>query len=53
MELPRVILVATDFSAGAQYAQRHAIKLAKNLDAGVHLLHSWQLPVFGASVEAG
>lgn len=38
------ILCPTDFSAGAEYARRHAIRLATSADAELVLAHTWSLP---------
>jgi nucleotide-binding universal stress UspA family protein len=40
MALPKNILVATDFSAGATSALDYAVDLASRLDARVHLVHA-------------
>ena len=44
MSLPRMILVATDFSECAERATSYALDLAERLDARVELVHSWTLP---------
>jgi nucleotide-binding universal stress UspA family protein len=41
----RRIVVATDFSEGAEKATREAIELAKEYDARVELVHAWVLPL--------
>lgn len=38
------ILCPTDFSAGAEYARRHAIRLATSADAELVIAHTWSLP---------
>jgi nucleotide-binding universal stress UspA family protein len=45
MSLPKIIVVATDFSAHAQAAQADAIALAKALNAHLVLVHVWQVPL--------
>lgn len=45
MELPKLILVPTDFSARAQEALDYALKLAKRLDASVCIMHAYLMPV--------
>jgi nucleotide-binding universal stress UspA family protein len=44
MGLPKVILVATDFSEDAKKAVAEAVQLAKVLDARLYLMHAWQVP---------
>ena len=39
MFVPKRILVPTDFSNYASYALRHAVDIAKQYQAGIHLLH--------------
>lgn len=41
----KTILVATDFSPAALNAAMYAADLALSVDAGIHLLHVFQLPV--------
>jgi nucleotide-binding universal stress UspA family protein len=48
MNLPKNILVPTDFSEGAQAALDYAVALAAKLDASVHLLNVVTLPMLGA-----
>ena len=45
MDLPRTILVPTDFSACAQEALDYALKLAQRLDASVCVVHAYVIPV--------
>ena len=47
MNLPRTILVPTDFSKTADHALEYAAMLAQPLDATVHLLHVIGTPVMG------
>lgn len=47
MDLPKIILVPTDFSEYAQEAQTYALKLAQRLDANVVLMHAYLMPVTG------
>lgn len=47
MELPKRILVATDFSEASDAALDYAIDLAKLLGAKVVVLHAYELPVYG------
>lgn len=47
MTLPKIILVATDFSVAAEAALDRAIELAAELKAKVYVLHAYQLPVVG------
>lgn len=47
MTVPRTIIVATDFSPHAEGATRAALELAARLDARVHLLHAYSVPVLG------
>ena len=53
MKLPKVILVTTDFSPCAEEAVRYAIELAKLVDARLHLLHCWQVPLVAAGSDVG
>ena len=39
------IIVATDFSASAEYAMQYAARLATQLHTSLHLLHTYQMPV--------
>lgn len=45
MGLPKVILVATDFSLDAKNAAAEAVQLAKRLDARCFLVHAWHVPI--------
>jgi len=47
MNLPKIILVPTDFSVAAETALDQAIGLASKLGAKVYVLHAYQLPVVG------
>jgi nucleotide-binding universal stress UspA family protein len=47
MELPKTILVPTDFSACAQEAVDYALKLAARLDANVCIMHAYLWPIAG------
>lgn len=47
MQLPKTILVATDFSETSDRALDYAIELAKLLGGGVTVLHAYELPVYG------
>jgi universal stress protein A len=47
MDLPKIILVPTDFSTYAQEALDYALKLAKKLDARVSIMHAYLMPVAG------
>jgi nucleotide-binding universal stress UspA family protein len=40
------ILVPTDFSPASEAALRTALDLAGQLDADVHVVHVWQLPIY-------
>ena len=40
------ILVPVDFSAPSERATRYALRLAHELGADVHLVHSYSLPVY-------
>lgn len=40
------IVVPTDFSPASEAALRTAMDLALQLDADVHVLHVWQLPIY-------
>jgi universal stress protein A len=42
--LPKIILLPTDFSACAEAAVNYGLKLAKQLDASVYILHAWTMP---------
>lgn len=44
MELPKTILVPTDFSTCAQQAVDYALGLAAKLDARIFLMHAWTMP---------
>lgn len=44
MQLPKTILAPTDFSACAKQAVQYGLKLAKQLDARIYLMHAWTLP---------
>jgi nucleotide-binding universal stress UspA family protein len=48
MNLPKNILVPTDFSQGAEAALEYAVALAAKLDAKVHLLHVVGLQMLSA-----
>jgi nucleotide-binding universal stress UspA family protein len=43
MTLPRMIIVATDFSEQAEKATREALELARVCHARVHLVHAWSV----------
>jgi universal stress protein A len=47
MDLPRNILVPTDFSANAEVALDYAVALAAKLGAKVHLLNAVAITMFG------
>ena len=47
MNLPKIILVPTDFSVAAETALDQALGLASKLGAKVYVLHAYQLPVVG------
>ena len=47
MHPPKIILVATDFSAAAAAALDCALLLAARFDAQVYLLHAYLLPILG------
>jgi nucleotide-binding universal stress UspA family protein len=47
MNLPKTILVPTDFSEPATIALDYAVNLAEKLDARVVVLHAYEIPVFG------
>ena len=47
MNLPKIILVPTDFSAAAEAALDRALGLASKLGAKVYVMHAYQLPVVG------
>jgi nucleotide-binding universal stress UspA family protein len=53
MNLPRKILVPTDFSEHAEAALDYALALAKALGGAVHVMHFYQIPSFGAFEPAG
>jgi nucleotide-binding universal stress UspA family protein len=50
MNLPKHILVPTDFSEGAEAALDYAVALAGKLDARVTLLHVVAVPLLGAEM---
>jgi nucleotide-binding universal stress UspA family protein len=52
-QLPRTILVATDFSDTAEQALDYAIALAGKLGAKIYLLNAIGLPTFGVVPELG
>jgi len=47
MELPKTILVPTDFSECSADALQYAVQLAQKLDARLYVLHVWQAPISG------
>jgi nucleotide-binding universal stress UspA family protein len=47
MNVPKTILVPTDFSEPSKAALEYALMLANKLDAKVHLVHAYELPVVG------
>jgi nucleotide-binding universal stress UspA family protein len=47
MQLPKRILVATDFSDASEVALDYAIGLAKALGAKITVFHSYELPIYG------
>jgi nucleotide-binding universal stress UspA family protein len=47
MNLPKIILVPTDFSVAAESALDEALGLASKLGAKVYVLHAYQLPIVG------
>lgn len=47
MDLPKTILVATDFSAASEAALDQAVLLAAKLEAKIYLLHAYVLPIVG------
>jgi nucleotide-binding universal stress UspA family protein len=47
MTLPTTILVPIDFSSEAELALDHAVMLATNLDARIHLVHAIAAPTLG------
>ena len=47
MNLPKTILVATDFSESAEYSLDYAVALAGKLDAKIHLLNAIGIPSLG------
>jgi universal stress protein A len=44
MQLPKTILAPTDFSPCSKQAVQYGLKLAKQLDARIYLMHAWTLP---------
>ncbi|UJR78871.1 universal stress protein [Sandaracinus amylolyticus] len=40
------VLVPVDFSESSERAADYAVALARQLGAGVHFLHAWQMPVY-------
>jgi nucleotide-binding universal stress UspA family protein len=44
MQLPKIILLPTDFSACAEQAVEYGLQLAKRLEARVYLMHAWTMP---------
>ncbi len=44
---PKTILVPTDFSGPANAALAYAVELAEKLDAKVHVVHTYELPMVG------
>lgn len=44
---PKTILVPTDFSEPARDALDYAVELAEKLDAKVHVMHAFELPLVG------
>ncbi len=45
----KTLIVATDFSAIARNATQYAMEMARSIQADVHLLHVYQMPVnYGA-----
>ena len=40
------ILCPVDFSESSERASDYAVALARQLGAGVHFLHAWQMPVY-------
>ena len=47
MDLPKRILVPTDFGASSDRALAYAVKLAKALGAELVVLHAYEIPVVG------
>ena len=47
MNVPKILLVPTDFSVAGEAALDHAVGLASRLGAKVYVLHAYQLPVVG------
>ncbi len=47
MQIPKRILVATDFSDASEVALDYAIGLAKPLGAKITILHAYELPIYG------
>lgn len=48
----KTILVPTDFSAASRNAAIHAIKIAEKLNASLHFLHAFHMPVVTVEAEA-
>lgn len=48
----KTILVPTDFSAASRNAAIHAIKIAEKVNASLHFLHAFHLPVVTVEAEA-
>ena len=53
MQLPRNILVPTDFSEHAEQALDYAVVLAGKLDAKIHVLHAFFLLPLGPELAVG
>lgn len=47
MNIPKKILVATDFNAPSEAAVAYAVSLAQKLGAKVHVVHAFELPLVG------
>jgi len=47
MELPKTILVPTDFSECSADALQYAVQLAAKLGARLYVMHVWQAPIAG------
>ena len=47
MTLPKTILVPTDFSDASEAALAYAITLGAKLEASVHVVHAFELPLVG------
>jgi nucleotide-binding universal stress UspA family protein len=45
--LPKTILVPLDFGAASRRALDYAVAIAKRLDARVHVIHAFEIPVVG------